>query len=92
MMAFTKPMVTIELDEYTLLKEQAKPKTDDDFQMAKEVIAALLNSNMDMHSVNDMMVKKKIRFWIQPSSFKATKLVEAGDIYIQSTNNPNGKN
>ena len=64
-MAYDKPKVTIDLDEYSELIEKAKTVNADEFiQDAKIVIATFLNSKLNPGQTTEILKRNNIAFAI----------------------------
>lgn len=62
---YDKPKVTIDLDEYNDLKEKVNAVTGDEYvQDAKKVIAAFINSRMDIRRTTETLQRQGIQFTI----------------------------
>lgn len=62
-MAYDKPKVTIDLEEYTDLKKQSDAFTFDEYVLnARITIAALLNNQMNIGRTHDVLSREGIRF------------------------------
>ncbi len=77
-MIYTKPMVTIELDEYNELIVAAKEKdSNDDVVMLKDVIIAFIKSGVGMSPMaGNELSRKGVRFIVSVKAYENDVLPE----------------
>jgi hypothetical protein len=62
---FDKPKTIIDLDEYLQLKKDAELFTVNEYVVAaKKVAASILQNRLDLHKVNQELLKEGIKFTI----------------------------
>lgn len=82
-MAYDKPKVTIDLEEYNNLNKRADSFTSDEYVMnARITIAALLNNQMNIGRTYETLSKEGIAFAVRNLSMSTRRELTWEDIFI----------
>lgn len=83
-MAYDKPKVTIDLEEYTDLKKRVDSFTSDEYVMnARITIAALLNNQMNIGRTHEVLSREGIRFSVTNPSMSTRRELIWEDVIIE---------
>lgn len=83
-MAYDKPKVTIDLEEYTDLKKRADSFTSDEYVMnARITIAALLNNKLHVGRTYEVLCREGIKFVVRQISQSTMRELTWEDIVME---------
>lgn len=88
-MAYDKPKVTIDLEEYNeLLSEKNRSSSDEFVLMAKKVIASFLNNRNDVKSTMADLQKQGIAFFVSAPTHSMVDKISHEHVGISKITNP----